>query len=99
MIMLQDQTEKTGRLWANKMKISENSQKFLEQRREVLIKSREDSKKLINESFTNIKDYFAGLEQKKPSAKKEPTKNKKAIQAFKYLINVRQRQGLLTLCL
>jgi hypothetical protein len=77
MILFQDQAEKTRMLWANRMGISENSQKLLDQWREVLIKSREDSRKFINEGFTSLEDYFTALEQKKPAEKKKPAGKKK----------------------
>jgi hypothetical protein len=74
MIIIQDQAEKTNRLWAKQMRISEDAQQFADQWRTALIKGRDDSRKLINESFTSMEDYFAGLEQKESSEKKKPSK-------------------------
>jgi hypothetical protein len=51
------------------MGINENAQEFADQWRTVLIKGRDDSRKLINESYTRMEDYFAGLAQKKSSNK------------------------------
>ena len=69
MIIFQNQAEKTGRRLVNQMGINENAQAFADQWRMILIKGRDDSRELINESFTYMEDYFSGLEQKKPSKK------------------------------
>lgn len=64
MIICQNQAERSGRLLVNSMGINEKTQEFADQWRSVFIKGRDDTRKLINESFTRMEDYFAGLEQK-----------------------------------
>jgi hypothetical protein len=60
------------------MGINENAQEFADQWRTVLIKGRDDSRKLINESYTRMEDYFAGLAQKKSST------SERAVQPLSY---------------
>jgi hypothetical protein len=69
MIIFQNQAEKTGRLLANQMGINEKAQEFADQWRTVLIKGQDDSRNLINESYTRMEDFLAGLELKKPPKK------------------------------
>jgi hypothetical protein len=68
-VMFQNQAERVGRLLANQMGSNENVQAFADQLRTVFNNGRDDFRKLINESFTRLEDYFAELEQKNPSKK------------------------------
>ena len=69
LIFFQNHADKTVMLLVNQMGLNENAQAFADQWRMFLIKGRDDSRELINESFTYMEDYFAGLEQKNPSKK------------------------------
>ena len=69
MIVFQNQAERTGRLLANQMGSNEKAQEFADQWRTVFSNGRDDFRNLINEGYTCMEDYFAGLELKKPSKK------------------------------
>jgi hypothetical protein len=69
MIVFQNQADRTGRLMANQMGRNEKVQEFADQWRTVFRNGRDDFRKLINESYTRMEDYFAGLELKQPSKK------------------------------
>ena len=63
--IFQDQAERAGRLLAGQLGFNERLQAFADRWRTVLTKRREDTKKLINDNFTLLEDYFAALAQKK----------------------------------
>jgi hypothetical protein len=69
MILFQDQAEMTGRRWANQMGFGEKAKKISDQWLTVFNKGRDDSRKLINDGFDGMEEYFAGLEQKKSPEK------------------------------
>jgi hypothetical protein len=69
MTIFQNQAERTGRLMANQIKVNEKAQEFADQWRTVFKNGRDDFRKLINEGYTCMKDYFAALELKQPSKK------------------------------
>jgi hypothetical protein len=69
MILFQDQAEKTSRLWTTQTGINEKAHEIVEQWRTIMIKGRDDSRKLINDSFTRMEDYFGELAQKKAAKK------------------------------
>lgn len=68
-VIFQNQAERTGRLLANQMGSNEKAQAFADQWRTVFKNGRDDFSKLINEGYTCMEDYFAGLELKQPSKK------------------------------
>ena len=68
-VLFQNQAERTRRLLANQMGSNEKEQAFADQRRMVFKNGRDDFSKLINEGYTCMEDYFAGLELKQPSKK------------------------------
>jgi hypothetical protein len=69
MVLFQNQAERTGRLLTNHMESNEKAQAFADQWRTALNNGRDDFRKLINESYTCMEDYFAGFELKQPSKK------------------------------
>jgi hypothetical protein len=69
MIIFQNQAERNGKLLVNQMGSNEKAQKLADQWRTVLSNGRDDFRKLINESFTNMENYFAGFEINKSSKK------------------------------
>ncbi|MGD9138792.1 MAG: hypothetical protein PVH42_18660 [Desulfobacterales bacterium] len=69
MIVFQNQSERTGRLLANQMGSNEKAQELADQWRTVLSNCRDDFRNLINESYTRMEDYFAGLALKQNSKK------------------------------
>ena len=68
-VLFQNQAERTRRLLANQMGSNEKAQAFADQWRTVFKNGRDDFSKLINEGYTCMEDYFAGLELKQPSKK------------------------------
>ena len=71
MAIFQDQTERANRLLADQMGINEKTQEFADQWRTVVRKSRDDFRKQINESYTRMEEFYAGLALKKASKKQE----------------------------
>ncbi len=64
--LFQDHAEKTGRYWAYQMGMNSDAQSVVDQYRTVLKQGRDDARKLINEGFTNVAVYFAGIGSKQP---------------------------------
>ena len=69
MAIFQDQAERTNRLLADQMGIDEKAQEFADQWRTVVKKGRDDFRKQINDTYTRMEEFCAGLEQKKSSNK------------------------------
>jgi hypothetical protein len=63
MILFQDQADKTSRLWTCQTGTNEKAQEILDQWRTIMIKGRDDSRKLINDGFTRMEEYFGELAQ------------------------------------
>ena len=71
MALFQDQAERTNRYFDNQMGLSDEVQDYVDQWRTILKEGRDESRRFINESFTNLEDYFAALGPNKPSKKKK----------------------------
>ena len=69
MILFQDQADKTSRLWTSQTGTNEKAQEIVDQWRTIMIKGRDDSRKLINDGFTRMEEYFGELGQKKTANK------------------------------
>jgi hypothetical protein len=69
MILFQEQAEKTSLLWSSQTGINEKAQEIVDQWRTIMIKGRDDSRKLINDGYTRMEDYFGELAQKKTAKK------------------------------
>ena len=68
-VIFQNQAERTGRLLATQMGSNEKAQEFADRWRTVFNNGRDDFRKLINETYTCMEDYFAGLELRQSSKK------------------------------
>ena len=75
MALFQDQAERTNRYFGNQMGLSDEVQDYVDQWRTILKEGRDESRRFINESFTNLEDYFASLGPNKPSKKKKAVQN------------------------
>ena len=64
--LFQDLAEKTSRYWAYQMGVNNNAQSAIDQFRVVLKQGCDDATELINEGFTNVDVYFAGIGSKQP---------------------------------
>jgi len=64
--LFQDHAEKTSRYWAYQMGVNNNAQSAIDQFRVVLKQGCDDATELINEGFTNVDVYFAGIGSKQP---------------------------------
>ena len=65
MTSLQDQAEKTNRFLAKQMRMSDKSQDYVDQWRTIFKDSRDESRKLILESLTNVENYCEALKSNK----------------------------------
>ncbi len=62
LIIFQDNAEDTGRRWSKQFGIDETTKEFAERWRAVFNRGRDDSRKFINDSYTNMENYFKDLE-------------------------------------
>jgi hypothetical protein len=70
MVMLQDQTEKmVGTFLEQATWLPEEGKRVIDEWLGAYKKGREDFKKLVDDNFTKVEDFFAGAEKnKKPKA-------------------------------
>lgn len=64
--LFQDHSEISGKYWAYQMGVNSNAQAAVNQYRTVLKQGRDEAKKMVNESFTKLEVYFAGISSKQP---------------------------------
>ncbi len=60
-ILFQDQTEITNRFYAKQLRISDKAQDYVDQWRTIFKDGRDEHRRLIIESITNMEDYCDAL--------------------------------------
>ena len=63
--LFQDQAEITNRFFAKQFRVNDNVLNYIDQWRALLKDGRDDYRKLVIESITNMEDYLDSFEAKK----------------------------------
>jgi hypothetical protein len=63
--LFQDQAEITNRFFAKQIRLDDNVQDYIDQWRSILKDGRDEYRKLVIESITNMEDYLDGFGNKK----------------------------------
>ena len=76
MAIFQDQAVRANRILADQIKIDEKAREFADQWRMALDKGRDDFRAQVNEAYTRMEEFSAGLESKQPSKTQEQSSKK-----------------------
>jgi hypothetical protein len=63
--LFQDQAEITNRFFTKQIRLDDNVQDYIDQWRSILKDGRDEYRKLVIESITNMEDYLDGFGNKK----------------------------------